>query len=521
MGNAALKRAFGIRDRTESPAVQRVIVGPDGRKAFESTVFQGDAKLESVLNNEGRLSTGDSGDSVVRVQEALIRAGFPLPQHGADGKYGEETASAVRQFKASDPKLAHAKNFGDVGPGTMEKLDTLNKSGGGGLVVPPVPPKPQLNENVLDEGLENRLDQVAVEYGNILQVSNDALVLLERDLQTTEVKGLPPILNLLKFAAEKVFSSVFSPLEDAGKVFSIVKDAFEVSVLQDDAKVVKTLTFGGVDIPFKKIEKAAKEHITAGLLPSTSLEGGSLEAFIDMQRKALFHAIFAAQKDLFDVTKPTFRKVQPGDQQRFEETSLDPRLDRAFNLHIAVQKGTAAANHNQYFEALKQWTAYQAQHELDPNENSHKNGTDLTRLGTDDPSHTKIRGILEVVLPDINDKNAREPIKINSLHISGLSEKVRQRINEDNKSKTIGELGFPRRVSDSKGGFLNPNARNIKLARNERGGDPVDLGNDPKGNKWLRQRTDDDTVLSGMIQVMDQVDKTPISAVEGGIQGPT
>ena len=45
------------------------------------------------------LKPGDGGELVRRLQTALIRAGYPLPRYGADGKYGAETAAAVREFQ--------------------------------------------------------------------------------------------------------------------------------------------------------------------------------------------------------------------------------------------------------------------------------------------------------------------------------------------------------------------------------------------------------------------------------------
>ena len=117
VGNAAIARALGERPNM----------------TFESDVFKGDVTLEEVLNNKNnsRLKVGDKGGSVQKVQEALIRDDISLPESGADGKYGNETSTAVKQFKAKHPELAHAQRFGDVGPGTMTKLDELNKGGNG------------------------------------------------------------------------------------------------------------------------------------------------------------------------------------------------------------------------------------------------------------------------------------------------------------------------------------------------------------------------------------------------------
>ncbi len=69
--------------------------------------------------NDGSLRKGSSGPAVEKVQKALIEAGFPLPKFGADGKFGDETESAVRDYQR-----AHGLTVdGVVGPITMERLE--------------------------------------------------------------------------------------------------------------------------------------------------------------------------------------------------------------------------------------------------------------------------------------------------------------------------------------------------------------------------------------------------------------
>ncbi|GAB6266029.1 MAG: hypothetical protein STSR0001_14750 [Methanothrix sp.] len=85
--------------------------------------FAGDLKLEACYDDEARLTKGDQGDSVARVQQALIDLGYDLGPAGADGIYGDLTWNAVKQFKA-DQSLGW-ESMGDVGPGTMGRLDEL------------------------------------------------------------------------------------------------------------------------------------------------------------------------------------------------------------------------------------------------------------------------------------------------------------------------------------------------------------------------------------------------------------
>jgi len=76
------------------------------------------------------------------VQEALLAVpgrSYDLGQSGADGDYGSKTEVAVRRFKA-DESLGFT-SIGDVGPGTMRRLDEIFT---GDDPVPPAPDPPVL-----------------------------------------------------------------------------------------------------------------------------------------------------------------------------------------------------------------------------------------------------------------------------------------------------------------------------------------------------------------------------------------
>ena len=64
------------------------------------------------------LRRGASGTHVVVLQRALMTAGFPLPRWGADGSFGDETLTAVRDFQRQH---AHPVD-GIVGPITWRAL---------------------------------------------------------------------------------------------------------------------------------------------------------------------------------------------------------------------------------------------------------------------------------------------------------------------------------------------------------------------------------------------------------------
>lgn len=89
--------------------------------------FRGDSLLEACYDDEARLTKGAQGESVRKVQQALLDLGYNLGPTGADGIYGDFTWNAVKQFKANE----HLgwEWMGDVGPGTMGRLDKLFAGG--------------------------------------------------------------------------------------------------------------------------------------------------------------------------------------------------------------------------------------------------------------------------------------------------------------------------------------------------------------------------------------------------------
>jgi hypothetical protein len=72
------------------------------------------------------MTQGHRGPSVEKVQQALLDLGYNLGPSGADGIYGQKTWDAVKQFKANEG--LGFENMGDVGPGTMHRLDELFSS---------------------------------------------------------------------------------------------------------------------------------------------------------------------------------------------------------------------------------------------------------------------------------------------------------------------------------------------------------------------------------------------------------
>src|SRR5215208_5915537 len=84
----------------QTGVVQRAFNGDDNHN-LQSDRFSGNDRLENIFDGkqEEFLRSGSNGDAVALVQETLIELGFPLPTFGADGKFGNETGSAVSKFK--------------------------------------------------------------------------------------------------------------------------------------------------------------------------------------------------------------------------------------------------------------------------------------------------------------------------------------------------------------------------------------------------------------------------------------
>ena len=115
-----------------SSSIQRIM--GDGHD-LSSPRFAGDEKLEGCYDDETRLNNGDKGESVRKVQQALIELGYDLGPRGSDAVYGQRTSNAVKAFKR-DERLGF-EQVGDVGPGTMTRLNSIF----GAPIEPSVPPE--------------------------------------------------------------------------------------------------------------------------------------------------------------------------------------------------------------------------------------------------------------------------------------------------------------------------------------------------------------------------------------------
>jgi len=113
-----------------TPSLQRTI--GDGHD-LQSSRFAGDLVLEACFDNERLLRFGSSGPAVLKIQQALVDAGFLLPVFGVDGIFKSETQAALRDYQ----RARGLASDGIVGPLTMGQLDSEFAS-----QVPPGPTPP-------------------------------------------------------------------------------------------------------------------------------------------------------------------------------------------------------------------------------------------------------------------------------------------------------------------------------------------------------------------------------------------
>jgi peptidoglycan hydrolase-like protein with peptidoglycan-binding domain len=110
------KSAAGTPARL-APRVQRTL---DDGHDLTARRFARVRVLEAVFDNEMVLQNGSSGTAVRLIQESLLAQGYDLPNFGADGIFGDETETAVRQFQIDAGAVALD---GIIGPNTMQLLD--------------------------------------------------------------------------------------------------------------------------------------------------------------------------------------------------------------------------------------------------------------------------------------------------------------------------------------------------------------------------------------------------------------
>ena len=94
--------------------------------ALTSPRFARNDRLQAAANNQPPLKTGETGEAVEILQQALIDLGASMPRSTnpsglTDGIYGPETAATVTAFQASQG----LSQDGIAGKDTLGKLDSI------------------------------------------------------------------------------------------------------------------------------------------------------------------------------------------------------------------------------------------------------------------------------------------------------------------------------------------------------------------------------------------------------------
>jgi|SRR5919108_1033661 phosphatidylserine/phosphatidylglycerophosphate/cardiolipin synthase-like enzyme len=168
--------------------------------ALKSKRFSSDPDLQGVMARTALLArrgtkasrpVRSAGTGVHLVQRSLIDLGFGLPKYGADGKFGPETAGAVRKFQAGRPGLS---SDGIVGPSTLAALDAVIAQREGTItppappVPPPTPPVTKLHpsatywKDVLKIGLPNNRVEPLID-------GPAAFAAMKRAIESTQTRG--------------------------------------------------------------------------------------------------------------------------------------------------------------------------------------------------------------------------------------------------------------------------------------------------------------------------------------------
>jgi peptidoglycan hydrolase-like protein with peptidoglycan-binding domain len=103
--------------RPPTPAHQQALTCASPTAQQKARAFV-DPALRDVASGKTELAKKEKGPAVEKMQEALQTAGYKLPKYGADGKFGDETVTALKKFQ-TDHCL---KDTGRLDKQTMEQL---------------------------------------------------------------------------------------------------------------------------------------------------------------------------------------------------------------------------------------------------------------------------------------------------------------------------------------------------------------------------------------------------------------
>ena len=388
----------------------------------------------------------------------------------ADGMFGPKTDDVLQEYQASigvvpqstvDPVTADAlmdRKGADKPPDKKdEKKDDKKK-----------PPETSLE-------LEDTLDAVWLQYQIMLMSQNDALNRLEKDLGVPE-KPTSLVADILAQVTSAVLGQLFGP---------VLRDPIKKAITGDPslpADDKATLLRDGVDLIFDKAKSSGDEETKKQVGKLTEVKTPAVDTFIEAQRAAIKRASADAQETFLTVTKPELRKpassAVPG-----TEGGADSRMKRAQKLLKEVKARQETAFDEQYRQSTDKWALYQAKAALGtiaPTPEDVAAGKQGTNMNMVEP---ETAGVLDLEI-EIDPVRPEKEVKIESAHIAGLSEVVRNKLLVNNPN--IRALGFPRLAMTS-APLWGLRDREIMIAENEVG-HVFDRNSTGDGRRWLEQK---------------------------------
>ena len=340
----------------------------------------------------------------------------------------------------------------------------------------------------------------------MLKHQNDALNRLDSDLTTLES---PSDLkkDILEAVIKTAIGALWSPA--AGSLQDLFKKVLEKENMEQEDR--DRVVDSGVKPILDEAEKFAVAKVTEVATALDNKGVPKLNTFIETQRGILDTASDAAQEVFLTRTKrelrnPPKKPLPPGEQK-----NADPRVDVAGKLLKTLKNEKQQATDKQYDRSLEAWSAANAQSKTGTTRGGilgTQDVTDMKKADTDTPG---------VVVVNIDGDKPNKPVKVESAKIAGLSEKVRDRLNKQNRS--LDGLGMPIVAT----GPVNPsilpspidikpfNAR-IKIGQSELD-DVVNIDSTDGGKQWLKERVAADNGLTNPGEALNQTEENGARSV--------
>lgn len=504
--------------------IQRA-AAPSAASQLSADRFRGSAKLEACFAGHGRLREADpDGDATARVQQALLdlpaKSGntYDLGPKGADGHYGRKTAAAIRKFKA-DENLGAAQ-YGDVGPGTIRRLDQLFVGD-----VPPKPkprPRPKEDNELLaslfhNRELEQLFDKIVIQFGKMMREQGAGLTEAQQDLATAEKPEKPFATRMLVFAAEESLAAAFGgavKLVLGESLKSVVEFAIGAAGAAGGEKLAKT-----VEATFDAAIDGGKDVIKETISPSP-IATQPLAAFIDSQHNALIHShnraheAFVENKNGAGGADQGLRTLTDEDKATMLSTAplfLDRRVERTQKLLDGFVDATAKAKRIAYRHAMREWALLNAQMATDDNPD-HPRGraTDPERVLN---SKNAVPGVLDAKI-DFVPVNPKKPVVVTALSIYGLGKTARDKIAKRHGNEPLGSLFSVIRVKGERGAS---SILAVKTETQQR--KPSADGTSPQGWHYLAGKDERGNPWGGLRILFKEVETQTINGVAGRLDG--